>query len=173
MNILRKTKVFITGNPIHIKTNNVEETIELGRVIGSLLGAGDVIALIGQLGAGKTYMVKGVAEGQGVMDRKVVTSPSYVLVKQYMGRLPIYHFDAYRMESPNEMYDIDCIDYFWNDGISIIEWADKVIECLPDEFIKITITIINATSRDIHVSYKGERYKDFLRKLREKVKCLI
>ena len=75
-------------------------------------------------------------------DRKVVTSPSYVIVKQYMGRLPIYHFDAYRLKSADEMYEIDCVGFFWGNGISIIEWADKVMECLPDEFIKITIKIL-------------------------------
>jgi tRNA threonylcarbamoyladenosine biosynthesis protein TsaE len=129
---------------------------------GSLLKAGDVVALIGQLGAGKTYFTKGIAEGQGVKDRKVVTSPSFVIVKQYMGRLPIYH----------EMYEIDCVGFFWGDGISIIEWADKVMECLPDEFIKVTIEILGKTLRDIQVSYKGERYRNFMEEIKEKVKCL-
>ncbi|ODS31895.1 MAG: hypothetical protein SCARUB_02975 [Candidatus Scalindua rubra] len=117
-------------------------------------------------------MVKGIAEGQGVKDRKAVTSPSFVLVKQYMGRLPLYHFDAYRMKSSDEMYDIDCVDFFWGNGISIIEWADKVIECLPDEYIEITIKVVNQTSRDIHVSCKGKRYKGFMKELKGKIKCL-
>ena len=105
-------------------------------------------------------------------DRKVVTSPSFVIVKQYMGRLPIYHFDAYRLKSSDEMYEIDCVGFFWGDGISIIEWADKVMECLPDEFIKITIKILGITLRGIHVSYKGERYRNFMEEIKEKVKCL-
>lgn len=127
---------------------------------------------MGQLGSGKTCLVKGIAEGQGVKDRKEVTSPSFVLVKQYMGRIPIYHFDAYRMKSPDEMYDIDCVEFFWSNGISIVEWADKVMECLPDEFIKIEIRTINQTSRDIRVSYKGEKYKNFMKEVKVKVKCL-
>lgn len=142
-------------------------------MIGSLLRAGDVVALIGQLGAGKTYLTKGIAEGQGVKDRKEVTSPSFVLVKQYMGKMLIYHFDAYRVKSPDEMYDIDCVGFFWGNGISIVEWADKVMECLPDDFIKITIETVGQTSRDIHVSYKGERYKSFMEEFKERVKCLI
>ena len=105
-------------------------------------------------------------------DRKVVTSPSYVIVKQYKGRLPIYHFDAYRLKSADEMYEIDCVGFFWGDGISIVEWADKVMECLPDEFINITINILGKTLRGIHVSYKGERYRNFMEKIKEKVKCL-
>jgi tRNA threonylcarbamoyladenosine biosynthesis protein TsaE len=124
------------------------------------------------LGAGKTHFTKGIAEGQGVEDRKVVTSPSYVIVKQYNGRLPIYHFDAYRLKSADEMYEIDCVGFFWGKGISIIEWADKVIECLPDEFIKITIKIEEETSRGINVSYNGERYRNFMGEIKETVKCL-
>ncbi|MHC4454311.1 MAG: tRNA (adenosine(37)-N6)-threonylcarbamoyltransferase complex ATPase subunit type 1 TsaE [Planctomycetota bacterium] len=146
--------------------------MEFGNLIGSLLKVGDVVALIGQLGAGKTYITKGIAEGQGVKDRKVVSSPSYVIVKQYLGKIPIYHFDAYRLKSPDEMYDIDCVGFFWGNGVSIIEWADKVMECLPDDFIKITIETVGETSRDIHVSYKGERYGNFMKEMKEKIKCL-
>ncbi|OHC04795.1 MAG: tRNA (adenosine(37)-N6)-threonylcarbamoyltransferase complex ATPase subunit type 1 TsaE [Planctomycetes bacterium RIFCSPLOWO2_12_FULL_40_19] len=155
-----------------METGEVEQTIELGNLIGSLLRAGDVVALIGQLGAGKTYITKGIAEGLGVKDRKEVTSPSFVLVKQYMGRVPIYHFDAYRLRSPDEMYDIDCVGFFWGNGISIVEWADKVMECLPDDFIKITIETVGQTSRYIHISYKGERYRNFMEDFKEKIKWL-
>jgi tRNA threonylcarbamoyladenosine biosynthesis protein TsaE len=131
-----------------------------------------VVALIGQLGAGKTHFTKGIAEGQGVEDRKIVTSPSYVIVKQYDGNLPIYHFDAYRLKSADEMYEIDCVGFFWGDGISIIEWADKVMECLPDEFVKIIIKIEGKTSRGVSISYSGERYRGFMDDIKETVKCL-
>ena len=172
MNILSKIKFSVTDDSVCIETGEVEQTIELGNLIGSLLKAGDVVALMGQLGAGKTYLTKGIAEGQGVKDRKEVTSPSFVLIKQYMGRMPIYHFDAYRIKSPDEMYDIDCVGFFWGEGISIIEWADKVMECLPDDFIKITIETVGKTSRDIHVSYQGEGYRSFMEEFKEGVKCL-
>ena len=172
MNILSKIRFSVNDDFVRIETGEVEQTIELGNLIGSLLKAGDVVALIGQLGAGKTYLTKGIAEGQGVKDRKEVTSPSFVLVKQYMGRMPIYHFDAYRVKSPDEMYDIDCVGFFWGEGISIIEWADKVMECLPDDFIKITIETVGKTSRDIHVSYQGEGYRALWKSLRKGVKCL-
>jgi tRNA threonylcarbamoyladenosine biosynthesis protein TsaE len=172
MNILSKIKFSVTDDAVRIETGEVEQTIELGNLIGSLLKAGDVVALMGQLGAGKTYLTKGIAEGQGVKDRKEVTSPSFVLVKQYMGRMPIYHFDAYRIKSPDEMYDIDCVGFFWGEGISIIEWADKVMECLPDDFIKVTIETVGQTSRDIHVSYQGERYRSFMEEFKERIKCL-
>ncbi|GJQ60813.1 MAG: tRNA (adenosine(37)-N6)-threonylcarbamoyltransferase complex ATPase subunit type 1 TsaE [Candidatus Scalindua sp.] len=138
----------------------------LGNRIGALLQPSDVIALIGQLGAGKTHLVKGIAEGVGIKDRSVVTSPSYILMNHYRGKLPIYHFDAYRLESPEEMYDIDCMEFFWGDGVSVIEWADKIMECLPDEHINITMETINNTTRDILISYSGERHKDFMKGLR-------
>ncbi len=171
MNILSKMKFSVTDDSVRIETGEVEQTIELGNLIGSLLKAGDVVALMGQLGAGKTYLTKGIAEGQGVKDRKEVTSPSFVLIKQYMGRIPIYHFDAYRVKSPGEMYDIDCVGFFWGEGISIIEWADKVMECLPDDFIKITIETVGETSRDIHISYQGEKYRNFMEEFKEGAKC--
>lgn len=170
MNISNKAGLSVTDNSVCIMTNDVEETIRLGSLIGQLLKAGDVVALMGQLGAGKTHMVKGMADGLGVEDgRRVVTSPSYVLVKQYMGRVPVYHFDAYRLESSDEMNDIDCISFFWGDGVSIVEWADKVMECLPDEHIKIVIEMANQTSRDVRLSHKGERYKGFMKELNENV----
>jgi len=89
-----------------------------------------------------------------------------------MGRLPIYHFDAYRLRSSDEMYEIDSVGFFWGEGISIIEWADNVMECLPDEFIKITIKILGKTLRGIHVSYQGARYRNFMEEIKERVKCL-
>ena len=95
-----------------------------------------------------------------------------MVVKQYMGKLPIYHFDAYRLKSAAEMYDIDCVGFFWGNGVSIVEWADKVMECLPDEFIKIAIKIEGKTSRSINVSYNGERYRNFMEEVKETVKCL-
>ncbi len=124
------------------------------------------------MGAGKTYLTKGIAEGLGVIGRNAVSSPSFVIMKQYIGRLPIYHFDAYRLKSPDEMYDIDCVGFFWGNGISIVEWADKVSECLPDDFIKIAIETSGEFSREICVSYRGKRYTNFIKEMKEKVKCL-
>ena len=118
MNILNNKKGCTSETALRVETYAVEETILLGSIIGSLLKEGDVVALIGHLGAGKTHLVKGIAEGLGVEDKKGVTSPSYVLINQYMGRLPVYHFDAYRLESPDEMYDVDCMEFFWGNGVS-------------------------------------------------------
>ncbi|MDR4497311.1 MAG: tRNA (adenosine(37)-N6)-threonylcarbamoyltransferase complex ATPase subunit type 1 TsaE [Candidatus Scalindua sp.] len=172
MNILNNKKGYTSETTLFIETYAVGETILLGSLIGSLLKAGDVVALIGHLGAGKTHLVKGIAEGLGIEDKKGVTSPSYVLINQYMGRLPVYHFDAYRLESAAEMYDIDCVEFFWGNGVSLVEWADKIMECLPDEFITVTMNTIGQTTREILISYHGERYKGFLKGLRSGVQCL-
>lgn len=166
MNILGKNRHRSSGTTLHIQTNGVGETVMLGHRIGLLLQRGDVIALTGEFGAGKTHIVKGIAEGLGIKDRSVVTSPSYVLMNHYRGRLPIYHFDVYRLESADQMYDIDCMEFFWGDGVSVVEWADKIMECLPDEHIRIIMRTVNQTSREILISYQGERYKDFMKGLR-------
>jgi tRNA threonylcarbamoyladenosine biosynthesis protein TsaE len=166
MNILRENRHGSSDTTLHMQTSGVAETVMLGNRVGALLQPGDVIALVGQLGVGKTHLVKGIAEGVGIKDQSVVSSPSYILMNHYRGRLPIYHFDAYRLESPEEMYDIDCMEFFWGDGVSIIEWADKIMECLPDDHINITMETINDTTRDIFLSYSGERHKDFMKELR-------
>ena len=145
-------------------TNSPEETIALGQEIGRLLGPGDVIALFGSLGSGKTTLVKGVALGLGV-DPKIVRSASFLLMQEYKGRLPIYHFDAYRLEGPLDMFRLGCDELFWGEGLSIIEWADRVEESLPEEYIKISLFIEAPDKRRIEVSYTGERYGKVLQAL--------
>ncbi|HHT9120590.1 MAG TPA: tRNA (adenosine(37)-N6)-threonylcarbamoyltransferase complex ATPase subunit type 1 TsaE, partial [Candidatus Hypogeohydataceae bacterium YC41] len=139
-------------------TNSPEETMTLGQEIGRLLGPGEVVALFGSLGSGKTTLVKGIALAQGV-DPKVVRSASFVLMQEYQGKLPIYHFDAYRLEDPRDMFGLGCDEIFWGEGISIVEWADKVEKTLPEEYIKISLFIEAPNKRRIEISYQGERYK--------------
>ena len=97
-----------------------------GHHLASLLFPGAVIALIGPLGAGKTQLVRAVSEGLGVADNRVVSSPTYVLIQEYQGRLPIYHFDAYRLQSAAEFFDLGAHEYLQGDGVCLIEWADRV-----------------------------------------------
>jgi tRNA threonylcarbamoyladenosine biosynthesis protein TsaE len=133
----------------------------LGQEIARLLGPGDVVALSGSLGSGKTTLVKGMALGLGI-DPKVVRSASFLLLQEYQGRLPIFHFDAYRLESPQDMFRLGCDELFWGEGISIIEWADRVEESLPEEHIKISMYIETPSKRRITASYQGERYRRVL-----------
>lgn len=129
--------------------NSVEETKSLGIELGKLLNAGDVIALTGDLGTGKTHITKGIAEGLGVTD--YITSPTFTIVNEYdSGRLKLNHFDVYRVSDPDEIYAIGFDDYIFSDAVSIIEWANYIEEILPKDFLHIYI------QKDLD---KGENYR--------------
>lgn len=145
------------------KSVSAGETINFGERLGKLLAPGHVIALLGELGAGKTTMVKGIVQGLGVTDRRAVKSPTFALVHRYEGRMPVYHFDAYRLESTQEMLDIGSDEMIYGDGVSIIEWADRVTECLPESYLKITIIVISGNERNIEVCNYGMRYDTIMR----------
>ena len=100
-------------------------TEAFGRRLGSLLFPGAVVALIGPLGAGKTHLARAVAAGLGVPDPRVVTSPTFVLIQEYAGRLPVYHFDAYRLRGESDLSELGVHEYFEGDGVCLVEWADR------------------------------------------------
>ena len=139
------------------KSRSACETIALGVKLGELLSPGHVVALVGELGAGKTTIVKGIVQGLGVMDRRSVKSPTFSLVHRYEGRIPIYHFDAYRLEGDYEMIAIGSDEMIYGDGVSLIEWADRVSGCLPREYLKITLTHVSDSERYIELQGYGER----------------
>lgn len=138
------------------------QTVAIGESIGRSLWPGTVIALTGSLGAGKTYFTKGVATGLGVADPRCVTSPTFVLLHEYPARLPIYHFDAYRLTGPEELWDIGCDEAFYGPGVSLVEWADRVLECLPDAYLSVTITVLGPSERRLELAANGERYVELL-----------
>lgn len=134
------------------KTVNPEETIKLAKKLALTLKPKNVIALIGELGAGKTCFVKGLAEGLSVPQKSYVRSPSFTLMNEYVGgRLNIYHFDFYRLHNVRETEDLGLEEYFDGDGVTIIEWADRFLECLPQNAICIKFKIIDETTREIEV----------------------
>jgi len=132
-------------------SNSPEQTRELGEKLGRLLSRGNVVALVGELGAGKTVLAQGLARGLGVGPDEYVSSPSFALVNQYRGRVPIYHLDIYRLGGEAEMVALGYEDYFEPDGVTIIEWADKVGELLPERYLLIKIKIIDKNTRDLDV----------------------
>lgn len=114
-----------------IKINNEEETREFGISLASQLMPGDVLALIGDLGTGKTALTRYIGEGLGVKQR--INSPTFTIVKEYTeGRIPLYHFDVYRVGDPDEMFNIGADEYFFGSGICVIEWADLIEDILPE-----------------------------------------
>ena len=121
-----------------IETNSQDETKELGRAIGERLEAGDVVCLTGDLGVGKAVFVQGVAEGLGIEEG--ICSPTFTLIQEYYeGRLPLYHFDVYKVGDPDEMDYIGCDEYFFGNGVCLIEWAELISDIIPDnaKWIKI------------------------------------
>lgn len=144
---------------------DVNETIVFGRKLGMLLSPGDVVALVGELGAGKTTLVKGLVQGLGVTDKRVVKSPTFSLVHSYNGRIPVYHFDAYRLEDARQMLDIGSDEMIYGNGVAIVEWADKVSECLPKEYLKITLTAISENERKLEICGYGSRYDTIINNL--------
>jgi tRNA threonylcarbamoyladenosine biosynthesis protein TsaE len=138
-------------------------TEALGRRLGPLLFPGAVIALIGQLGAGKTHFTRAVAEGLQVRNPAAVNSPTFVLIQEYPARLPIYHFDAYRLTSAREFADLGTDEYFHGDGVCLIEWADRFPEALPAERLEVCIQILDPGRRRFDVTAFGTRYEQILR----------
>ena len=134
-------------NRNHIfKTESPEETQALGEKLGKTLKRGDVIALVGDLGTGKTCLTQGIARGVGIASGEIVNSPSYILINEYNGAMPIYHIDLYRLENSEEIAELGLSEYMEGDGICIIEWAERIAETLPDTCIEIHITLADANA---------------------------
>ena len=145
-------------------THSPAETCGLGERIGKVAHAGSVLALIGDLGAGKTVLIKGVAAGLGAEPRQV-TSPTFILMSRHEGRLVLYHFDAYRLGCPEDMLNIGADEAFYGNGVSVIEWADRVAEALPADRVEIHMTIIGETDRTIRLSATGTQSDALLSRL--------
>ena len=139
-------------------------TAELGRRLGALLFPGAVVALSGCLGAGKTFFVRAVADGLGVAGG-VVASPTFVIIQEYQGQLPIYHFDLYRLRAPEEFFDLGAGEYLEGEGASLIEWADKFENWLPAERLDARFEIMGDQHRRLELTGHGERYADLVRNL--------
>ena len=134
-----------------------KETIEFGRRFGRQLKGGEVIALCGPLGSGKTHLIKGIAAGLGAEDNKRVNSPTFVIVNEYEGRLDIYHIDAYRLDSVAEFEMLGFDDFCYPDSVVLIEWADKVESALQAlNTIRIALEHAGETSRTIHIKNTPE-----------------
>lgn len=134
-------------------------TLSLGKRIGERLPQGSVIALTGELGCGKTLLTRGICDGLGVPLRQV-NSPTFVLVNEYRGRLPVFHIDLYRLSGIDDGFEIGIMDYFSRaaSGVMIIEWAEKMNSLLPDDLLKVEFDIISARKRRIVFSSSAGRF---------------
>jgi len=121
---------------MQILSKGPQETISLGKKLAENLRHSDVLALFGNLGSGKTTFTKGIAQGLGI-NKRYVNSPSFVLVKEHKGKIPLYHFDLYRIKNLNEVFNLGYEEYLSNRGVIVIEWADRIKEVLPKEYLGI------------------------------------
>ena len=139
------------------ETAGVDETIALGRELAGRFGVGDCVAVVGPLGAGKTALIRGVALGLGVGDARTVSSPTYVLVHEYEGRVPVYHVDLYRLRAAEaELADLGTEEML-ADGVVLVEWADRAADALPTPRWQVEISVTGETKRQFHLYRVHER----------------
>ena len=141
-----------------LSTGGPDATIELGRQLGSLLVAGDVVALVGDLGTGKTCLVQGIARGLEVPESSYVRSPSFVILNIHPGRCTLYHLDLFRIYCPAELEDLGYREIFYGEGVTVIEWADKIESLLPEDHLRVCLAFRNQTGRVITLEGVGNRY---------------
>ena len=147
-------------------SNSPATTFSFGRRVGERLGAGSIIALIGELGCGKTLFTKGICAGLGVPER-YVNSPTFVLVNEYAGRLPVFHMDLYRLNTIAEEFEIGMLDYLVRaeSGVIVVEWAEKVLSLLPDSYLQVQFQVLSARRRRLELIGFGEKFNSLLREL--------
>lgn len=152
-----------------LKTSSARETEAVGEHLGSLARRGDVFCLFGNLGAGKTCLARGIARGLGVED--YVTSSTFTLINEYQGRLPLFHMDVYRLEGPEELEDLGYEEYFYGDGVTVLEWPERVMDLLPEERLDIHISAVEEdnNTRLVTLEGRGEKYDHLVRELTARV----
>ncbi|NLY76550.1 MAG: tRNA (adenosine(37)-N6)-threonylcarbamoyltransferase complex ATPase subunit type 1 TsaE [Tissierellia bacterium] len=151
---------------VKIILKNPKESQDFGEKLGRILKGGDVISLTGDLGAGKTTITKAI--GKGLEVEEYITSPTFALINQYEGRVRVYHFDVYRLEGVEDLYDLGFEDYFYSDGVTIVEWGDKIHGLLPEHTIHIQIEKgKELNERIVTISGQGERYSEIVEELRK------
>lgn len=140
-----------------IGTNSADETVGLGERLGKRLRPGDVVALTGELGAGKTTLTRGIAQGLGV--EADIHSPTFTLIHEHPGPTPLYHVDLYRINRPEEAEDIGIEEYIHGDGVTVIEWAEKIMPLLPEDALRIELRMTGDDAREIKLETASARLK--------------
>ena len=139
-------------------SNSLEQTVGLAQRLGRVCRGGEVIALQGELGAGKTYFVKGLAAGLELEYPEEVVSPSFIILREHKGRLPLYHIDFYRLENAGQLVDIGLEELFYGRGVCAVEWAEKFPSLLPADRLDIKINILGEQTRRFELHLRGGRF---------------
>jgi len=151
-----------------LTSHSPEETQRFGKELGHLARAGDVILLVGNLGAGKTCLTQGIAWGLNIDG--YARSPSFVVVKEYRGRLPMYHIDLYRLDNIAEIIDLGLDDYLYGNGLCVVEWADKALDLMPPQNLLIKIDLLGDNERKLELINHGQHYKEMLAEIKKRSK---
>jgi tRNA threonylcarbamoyladenosine biosynthesis protein TsaE len=157
---------------IVLSSDNPDKTYKWGTVLGTLLNRGDVVALVGELGAGKTTLTQGIVRGLGVTEDHYIGSPTFTLINEYDGRVPVYHLDFYRIEFPSEVVHLGLEEYLDGDGVAIIEWADKIEALLPEEHMMVRLEYVDYSVRTLDIMSRGAHYGGLIASLTRKV-CAV
>ncbi|MCM8800613.1 MAG: tRNA (adenosine(37)-N6)-threonylcarbamoyltransferase complex ATPase subunit type 1 TsaE [Candidatus Omnitrophica bacterium] len=151
-------------------SKSIEHTLKIGRMLAKYLKKRDIICLIGQLGSGKTVLVKGIAEGLGIKSW-VVKSPSFILIHEYKSKNNLlYHLDLYRLKNPIDTVLLGYEEYLYNEGICVIEWAERLNYLMPKEYLKINFYIVSEEKRLLKFIAYGRRYKELLKRIYEDIR---
>ncbi|MBN1574715.1 MAG: tRNA (adenosine(37)-N6)-threonylcarbamoyltransferase complex ATPase subunit type 1 TsaE [Deltaproteobacteria bacterium] len=168
------------GDGVVIRTRSAGETVRLGVALGEGIfaamrgaedndtkGGGICLALTGEMGAGKTKLTQGLAVGLGIDEGYRIVSPSFTLINEYPGEVPLYHIDLYRLNVADELIDLGYEEYFYGDGVTVVEWAERADELLPDDRLDISISILGENDREFNVTFSGDtiNYKKIAVKL--------
>jgi tRNA threonylcarbamoyladenosine biosynthesis protein TsaE len=148
-------------------THSAEETREVGKSMGRLAEPGDIYLLVGKLGAGKTCLTQGIAWGLGIQEYTL--SPSFVIMREMHGRLPLYHMDFYRLDNIAEISDLGLDDYLYGHGVCVIEWAEKGLSVLPDDHLLVNMSYVSENERALEMEPHGQRYVKLLAQLKDSV----
>ena len=157
----------MTAKSFSIELQSLADTKSLGQLLGEIAQAGDVIILGGSLGAGKTTITQFIGSGLGLPPKCYITSPTYSLMHEYQGRLTMYHMDLYRLSTEEEIEELGFLEYVYGDGLTVIEWPDRLGSLMPEEYLEIKLDLHNIEgSRAAVISIGGERWLTRLEKIR-------
>jgi len=148
-------------------SNNENDTIKFAKIVGEKVEVGQIILLKGDLGSGKTRFVKGLAEALNI--EKEVSSPTYNLINEYPGKIPLFHMDLYRLDKETDLFNIGFEEYLYRDGIIVIEWPGLALDLLPEDFLLINFEIISEQKRKLEFETKGKKSKKLMKGLAEYV----
>jgi tRNA threonylcarbamoyladenosine biosynthesis protein TsaE len=151
-------------NQLEIISHSPEQTKEFGARLGELAQPGDTFLLVGELGAGKTCLAQGIAWALGI--KEYAASPSFVVVRELQGRLPLYHIDFYRLDNLEEIAELGLDDYLYGNGVSVVEWAEKGLNLLPPEHLLIEMSHVSDTERRLKLKPTGKRYRKIVAHLK-------